>query len=923
MGVIDETMRLQRGFRHGKPPGGTGVPGPGRSRTNRRENITSARRPPAGWHVLIPVFFILALSLAGTVQAASVATVSVTASPSVISPGGTGSVQVAVSNVLAGAGGAPEVIPLPGATVTLSTTTPGITFSPITGITGSDGKFTTTLTAASSASGSIPVHAVAEIPGDFYGEGTGTVTVRQQAVPETMAPITFEITQPAANQPPVAVIAVDRYAGEAPLTVQFDGRQSYDPDGSIAGYRWNYGDGATGEGYVSSHQYQKPGTYTASLVVTDSTGLNSVQSNVQITVNAVVEEQKTESSEIIDVSFSPAHPVTGDRVTVTARYLEPVTKPCLDIFFDGTSLESCDAMVCKAEIFPFTASKRAFVKYCTNDGTRFEKPVDIPEKADVEICPVTDRDCDGISNEKDNCPDAKNPDQYNSDADKWGDICDNCPGINNEDQKDSDGDGKGDACDNCPTVKNADQKDTDKNMVGDACEPYIRLLFVPLHWLGNQAEFDSAVNTQVKFFTDSIPLKSCPYRINVTILSVSTQNYNSFSCSKTNTGISGILSHVQGLGIKTGDYDVIVGLNRTSPCAPIAGFSNLANGVWVISQYDSVTAHELGHIYGLVDEYCSNPAGSTDCRCNDGDQGSTSCGGKTGDKAAGGDVNWLDASLGGSPLGTPFCNYDSNHQCPVRDYGICCKGNNATALQGRCVMSYADAPDPRIFCTHCTAHLAIQSNLKCHSPPLPIEREIVSVSLKVYPDDRVSEDKIILTEGRPTSSQKDGNGYELRILDSEKKTAWNRSLNIYFDYSGPMVDGVDYSKIRFDSFDLSYRIPYEHTMKTLELYHGPVKIFSKELDFCNNNGVCDSTETNPSCPRDCPVTVRDSICINVRDGLCDPDCNEGVDFDCTVSPGIQDLRIFGISLPGLMILAGIPLALGAGYLAFRSRKIKK
>lgn len=41
----------------------------------------------------------------------------------------------------------------------------------------------------------------------------------------------------------------------------------------------------------------------------------------------------------------------------------------------------------------------------------------------------------------------RNPDQRNSDGDKWGDACDNCRAQKNDDQKDTDGDGRGDACD--------------------------------------------------------------------------------------------------------------------------------------------------------------------------------------------------------------------------------------------------------------------------------------------------------------------------------------------------------------------------------------------------------------------------------------------------------------------------------------------
>lgn len=48
---------------------------------------------------------------------------------------------------------------------------------------------------------------------------------------------------------------------------------------------------------------------------------------------------------------------------------------------------------------------------------------------------------------QDNCPLVRNPDQRNSDSDKWGDACDNCRSQKNDDQKDTDRDGRGDACD--------------------------------------------------------------------------------------------------------------------------------------------------------------------------------------------------------------------------------------------------------------------------------------------------------------------------------------------------------------------------------------------------------------------------------------------------------------------------------------------
>lgn len=113
----------------------------------------------------------------------------------------------------------------------------------------------------------------------------------------------------------------------------------------------------------------------------------------------------------------------------------------------------------------------------------------------VADCVDSDIDDDGVPNDKDNCPTAKNPDQKDFDKDGKGDVCDddddnddvmdtedNCPLVFNPDQIDTDKDGMGDACDpdddndgvfdpydNCPLVWNPDQVDTNGDGIGDAC----------------------------------------------------------------------------------------------------------------------------------------------------------------------------------------------------------------------------------------------------------------------------------------------------------------------------------------------------------------------------------------------------------------------------------------------------------------------
>lgn len=57
--------------------------------------------------------------------------------------------------------------------------------------------------------------------------------------------------------------------------VAFDGSSSFDPDGSIAGYAWNFGDGMTATGPSPAHTYATAGTKKVTLTVTDEAGSRS------------------------------------------------------------------------------------------------------------------------------------------------------------------------------------------------------------------------------------------------------------------------------------------------------------------------------------------------------------------------------------------------------------------------------------------------------------------------------------------------------------------------------------------------------------------------------------------------------------------------------------------------------------------------
>ena len=78
------------------------------------------------------------------------------------------------------------------------------------------------------------------------------------------------------DAPPVAVIKIRPGASGTTLTeFEFDGRDSYDPEGrKINSYLWDFGDGTRKvTGQLVKHSFKNQGNFTISLAVTDNQGL--------------------------------------------------------------------------------------------------------------------------------------------------------------------------------------------------------------------------------------------------------------------------------------------------------------------------------------------------------------------------------------------------------------------------------------------------------------------------------------------------------------------------------------------------------------------------------------------------------------------------------------------------------------------------
>jgi|GEM_PF-6109691 len=90
------------------------------------------------------------------------------------------------------------------------------------------------------------------------------------------------------NKPPSAVALISANQESVNIKILFDASESYDDDGEIKAYKWNFGDGTTGTEIIASHHYSSEGTFTYSLSVTDDKGaVDDVSGQIIITTSEI------------------------------------------------------------------------------------------------------------------------------------------------------------------------------------------------------------------------------------------------------------------------------------------------------------------------------------------------------------------------------------------------------------------------------------------------------------------------------------------------------------------------------------------------------------------------------------------------------------------------------------------------------------
>lgn len=113
--------------------------------------------------------------------------------------------------------------------------------------------------------------------------------------------------------PLVSPVASFTYAPSEPLVDQtaiFNASESFDIDGNITSYEWDFGDGTNGTGIIRTHIYTQHGTHNVTLTVTDDDGLKGSTSKT-VTVLPI------RDIAIINVTLSSTEVKIGENVTIT------------------------------------------------------------------------------------------------------------------------------------------------------------------------------------------------------------------------------------------------------------------------------------------------------------------------------------------------------------------------------------------------------------------------------------------------------------------------------------------------------------------------------------------------------------------------------------------------------------------------------
>ena len=139
----------------------------------------------------------------------------------------------------------------------------------------------------------------------------------------------------AEKKDPVAVFSSSVNESDG-LSCSFNGSNSYDEDGNITSYFWDFGDGVTSTEVNPDHQYSQPGWYNVTLMVTDDEG-NVYSKTMSVYVASSVDETDSVDEGSTGSSFPWLFVFIGLGGVFVVVFL--LRKQIFSLFFDGEERE--------------------------------------------------------------------------------------------------------------------------------------------------------------------------------------------------------------------------------------------------------------------------------------------------------------------------------------------------------------------------------------------------------------------------------------------------------------------------------------------------------------------------------------------------------------------------------------------------------